>query len=195
MHIKNLNINKDKIKLCTSCVLIATTTALTMKVTNIGLPFYIDNTKHQVYNVRIISSDADKINYTTTKKNQNFIYYYEKWQPGNKDETQRMYKVYKLNSSNEEELINAIEKIKRNLIKPIEEGIEYKLLLSDEEITEEEHWQAFIYDKTDDNYVIIRENNIHNFITSLIYTITTIGICAMPYSHYKYKMLEKKRNK
>lgn len=200
--IKNLNINKknfnnfnkNKLKLYTSCLLIATTTAVGMKLTSIGLPFHIDNTKKQTYIAKLITSNNDSKTFITTNKQDNLLYYYDKWKPSsNNNMMNRTYKIYKLESNSEEEIKTYLEKINNNLITPITEGIEYKELVSLEEIDQSEYWQAFIYNKPENNYVIIKETNLHNILASIVYTTTTLGLCALPYTKYKEKILEKKK--
>lgn len=189
--IKNLRINKDKMKLYTSCVLIATTTAVGMKVANIGFPFYIDNNKNDLYNVKLISSNSDTKSYTTTDKQDNLLYHYGKWQPNSSNSLmKRNYKIYRLDTNSEEQLleeIKNIEKYEQKLGEYVIEGTEYKEMVSNENIDENDYWQAFIYNKLENNYVIIKENDIHNLITTLIYLIATTGFCVKPYLDYSYK--------
>ena len=198
--IKNLKINtqkfkdidKEKIKLYTNCFLIAGTIAIGMKTLNIGLPFYIDNVKQQVYNVNHITSNNQNITYTSTTKQDNLIYYYDSWQQYN-ETNKRNYKIYRLKNTSQEELLTELEKIKRDLIDPIAEGCEYKELISKEELEQNEYWQAFIYDKLENNYIIIKETNLHNFISTIIYLLTTSGLCCFPYSIYNENKIKEKK--
>lgn len=197
MKIKNLKINKDKIKVCTSCILIATTTAVGMKITNVGFPFYIDSHKEELYNVKLISSNGESKSYTTTESQKNLLYHYGTWQPSSDGLSQRNYKVYKLNTNSKEQLLNDvqnIEKLEKSLGDYIIEGTEYKEILSQEETDENEYWQAFIYNKLENNYIIVKETNLHNLISSIIYTLTTIGLSSIPYIDYTGKKLEKKKD-
>lgn len=200
--IKNLNINKnkfnntnkEKLKLYTSCLLIATTTAVGMKLTSIGLPFHIDNIKQQIYIAKLITSNNDTKTFISTNKEDNLLYYYDKWKPSsNNNMMNRTFKIYKLEINSEEEIKTFLKKINNNTVTPITEGTEYKELISTEEIDQSEYWQAFIYNKSDNNYTIIKETSLHNVLTTIIYMITTIGLCSLPYTKYKEKTLEKKK--
>ena len=195
--IKNLKINKDNIKLYTSCVLIATTTAVGMKISGIGLPFYVDNQKKDLYNTKLVSSNGDTKSFTTTDKPDNLLYHYGSWHPSNNNLMKRNYKVYRINTNSEEQLLEElkdIESFENKLGDYIIEGTEYKEIVSTENMDQNDYWQAFIYNKLDNNYVIIRETNLHNFVATLIYLLTTFGFCMVPYIDIKDKILEKKKD-
>ena len=195
MKIKNLKLNKEKLKLCTSCILIATTTAITMKATKLGLPFYVDNIKQNTYNASIINSNGEKVNYITTDNKENILIYYNNWESNNNNNF-RKYQIYSLNT-NDTYFINnnyiTNKEFINNLGSPIKEGIEYKELISEKEKNEYNYWEAYIYTNNINNYITYKENNTDNVISTIGYLLITSSLCYIPYNNYQFeKTINKK---
>ena len=138
------------------------------------------------------------MNYTTTENKDNLLYHYGLWEFDTKHGYRRNYQIYKIQTNSVEQILKSISTTKNmenKLGKPIKEGTEYKELLSTNEKNQNEYWEALIYNKNENDYIIINETNTENLLETLIYVLSTSAFCYIPYSSYKEKKLEKKQSK
>ena len=196
MKIKNLHINKDKIKMIGSCTLVAAITCGLFKVAGLGYPFIIDKEKYQEYHKTNFDNLGNYSVDTVYGNYESVIIHYGKWNISEKGHYKRDYKVYKLNNLDIEDANDLLRNpniINKKLGQAQVSGEEVKGgLISTEELEKEEYIEAFIYSKKENNYIIVKEPIYDNFMMTLIYIMTNCICDLYPvYFYHRKKVREK----
>jgi len=201
--IKNFKISTKTLQLITPYILTAQIVASSFKLLGLGLPFYKDTFKKNIKPNTSPNSYHSQI--YQSPNNNNIIYYHSNWIEESKNIYSKTINIYKLNNIKEKELLNILNKDNINLNdlfgNPISTQKEITTNITNKELNKESYLQIYIYDENTNNYIILKETNIQNFIITILYILSTTLAelipltirCKLSNFNYNYSIEDIKR--
>lgn len=158
----------------------------TLKLLGAGYPFVVDEERKNLYVKKVIDNEGNiqyTKQYSAFSEEKDKVVCYSKWefQDG---EYRRNIDTYGIKSFSEEELIAIIDSGEFDLTKAL--GHPYRIVetktdgISEEELkSDKEKIELYIYDKNDEKFIKVMENNYDNTIyTALIILVEIIAVAA-----------------
>ncbi len=178
--VRNLKISARAMQLVAPYVLTAGILAGGFKLLG-ACPFYRDIHQQNLNTMKEIDSLGNiryEEQYDDFTSSSNMLHFYGKWEKSENGFYTRTVEKYELEKLTEEEIIALFEKeritLRELLGAPISSIQESDNSITEEEIEEENYFQAIIYSENKEDYILVRESSSDNFVESLLYILLTV---------------------
>lgn len=189
--IRNLKVTARALQLVAPYVI--TAGVVTGYYTLIGeIPFYPDD-KKSYSNVMTEFDSTGNIRYEQQygdfENSDNKLYYYSKWEKNDEGLYSRMVQSYSINEKTYKTIVEAFTredlKLEDVLGKPDSKMKETKNNVTEEELKEKPFIKVAIYNKDENDYIIVKENFEEDAMYSNLYVLTMVAAEVIPYVYRK----------
>ena len=179
--IRETLINGRRLQWLAPFILTACITAGGAKLIGAGFPFYMDDIEEFLYTKKEFDNTGNiryEEQYGEFNSLTHQINHYTKWEDAGNGFYTRRVESYKLSDITDEKVLSLFEKdnltiedIFGNKVSSVKET---KNNLTEEELMQGEYLEATIYNKDEDDYIIVKESIDDNIAVSVVYILITL---------------------